>query len=111
MPLAEAGASCTTLWCDYVATQFDPAHLLSELGFTLVFTLVELLIWRKLIKPRIMNAIKREVHTEIDTEHGIVHHGDHDDVSEAARANPRTPCDTARSLAEASGHAPGPNTW
>lgn len=77
MILADAAAPNCNLWCDYVATQFDPAHLLSELGFTIVFDFILLwLVWGKILKPRIM----KQVHKELDAEHGITHE-DHDDTS------------------------------
>jgi hypothetical protein len=70
----DAVAAHCNLWCDYVHTQFDPAHLLSELGFTIVFDFVLLwLVWGKILKPRIM----KQVHAELDAEHGITHE-DHD---------------------------------
>lgn len=77
MTLADAGSHCTNFWCDYVSTQFDPAHILSELGFTIVFELVQIVLvlwlWRKIVKPLIF----RQVHKQIDAEHNIVHHDDH----------------------------------
>lgn len=63
------------LWKDYLQTQFDYAHLLSETGFTIVFDgIIGWLVWGKILKPRIM----KQVHTEIDTEHGVSHEGKHD---------------------------------
>lgn len=74
---ADAGANCTNLWCDYISTQFDPAHILSELGFSIVFEILQVVVvvwlWRKVVKPRIF----AQVHQEIDAEHDITHHGDH----------------------------------
>lgn len=61
----DAGSVCTTFVCDYVSTQFDPAHLLSELGFTVVFELVQLFLWVRLLRPRL--------HRRFDREHGIEH--------------------------------------
>lgn len=85
--LAEPGSQCTTFLCDYVSTQFDPAHLLSELGFSLVFELLQLVLivwlWRRVIKPRLTT----QIHTEVDQEHGIVHHNDH------VHQMPEDPCD------------------
>jgi hypothetical protein len=68
----EAGQH-VSLWQDYLSTQFDPAHILSELGFSLVFELIQLVFiayfWKRVIKPRL--------HAEVDEDHGIVHHRDH----------------------------------
>lgn len=58
-----------SLWQDYLATQFDPAHLLSELGFTLVFDGLLAVLWRRLLKPRLI----RQAHREIDASHGMAH--------------------------------------
>jgi hypothetical protein len=58
------------LWKDYLQTQFDPAHLLSETGFTVVFDVVlGWLVWGKILKPRLVKS----VHKEIDAEHGVNH--------------------------------------
>lgn len=80
MFLAEAGVNCTNLWCDYVSTQFDPAHLLSELGFTIIFDLILIwLVWGKLIKPYLRRQFEKQ-HEELDQEHGIVHNEDEEDT-------------------------------
>lgn len=51
--VAEA-AKHLSLWQDYVQTQFDPAHLLSELGFTLFFDgVVGALAW-----PLVKRAVR-----------------------------------------------------
>lgn len=68
---------CTTLWCDYYHTQVDPAHVLSELGFSIVFEILQAVViyvlWRKFIKPRWF----AKAHIEFDEEHGLTHKGDH----------------------------------
>jgi hypothetical protein len=65
--------TCTTFLCDYVHTQFDPAHLLSELGFSIVFEIIEAVViyvlWRKFIKPRWF----AQAHRQFDEEHGLNH--------------------------------------
>lgn len=79
MTLAEVATCAPYHLCmnDYLHTQFDPAHLLSELGFTLVFDLLLiplfLLAYKKLIKPLIV----KDLHEAMDEEHGIEHHEDH----------------------------------
>ena len=73
MIIAEAGSRCHDLLCDYLSTQFDPAHILSELGFTIVFDLILIwLVWGKLIKPYINRKVQR-AHQELDEEHGVEH--------------------------------------
>jgi len=69
MILAEA-ASNVSVWADFIDVATDPAHILAELTFTLVFDgLVLFLLWGKIIKPRITKA----VHQSIDADHNIVH--------------------------------------
>ncbi len=71
--LAEEHEHGGSFWSDYISVQFDPAHLLAELGFTLVFeALTAFLIvwlWRKVLKPR----LSRQIHAQIDAEHGYTH--------------------------------------
>lgn len=53
-----------TLWQDYLSTQFDPAHLLSEVGFTVVFELLQLAafaVWAK------------RLHRRFDATHNLTH--------------------------------------
>jgi hypothetical protein len=70
----EAGQH-VSLWQDYLNTQFDPAHLLSELGFTVFFDLlVVFVIWGKFLKPRLF----KQIHDELDAEHGVTHEPESD---------------------------------
>lgn len=55
-------------WQEYLHIQFDPAHLLAELGFTLVFDLMAWLLVKKLV-----NKILWRWHLELDKEHGVEH--------------------------------------
>lgn len=57
-----------SFWQDYLSIQFDPAHLLSELGFTLVFDLLGWLFVKKLVSKLLWKW-----HLEIDKEHGVDH--------------------------------------
>lgn len=73
--LAEEATNNLPLWKDYLQTQFDPAHLLSETGFTIVFDVVlGWFAWGKILKPRLM----KQVHQEIDKEHGVDHEREHE---------------------------------
>ncbi len=60
------------MWHDYLRTQFDPAHLLSELGFSMVFELAQVaflaMVWRRTGWQRITKA-----HVQFDTEHNLTH--------------------------------------
>lgn len=60
-------------WQEYVHVAFDPAHILGELTFTLVFDFLILVLLVRFIKG-FMNSFKKELHTELDEEHGIPPH-------------------------------------
>lgn len=68
MILADAPPG-SDLWQQYLAIQFDLAHLFSELAFTLVEQVFEFiaiyLIWKRVLVPAF--------HKEIDEEHGVTH--------------------------------------
>lgn len=84
---AEAGSSCATFLCDYLHTQFDPAHLLSETVFSLVQDVViGFLLWGKGIKPYLARREER-LHQQLDAEHHVEHH-DHsrEELSDASLA-------------------------
>lgn len=62
-----------TFFQDYLEVQFDPAHLLAELGFNLVFDFLVLwLIWGRIIKPYVASKLAQQ-HEELDVEHGVDH--------------------------------------
>jgi hypothetical protein len=48
----------------YLSVQLDPIHLLSELGFTAVFEVVQLavvaLLWRRVVHPALCREKERE---------------------------------------------------
>jgi hypothetical protein len=63
-----------SFWQDYLNTQFDPAHLLSELGFTVIFDVILIfLVWGKIVKPYIKAKLD-QAHDELDAEHNVVDH-------------------------------------
>lgn len=81
MIYADAVAAHCNLWCDIIQTTTDPAHIAAELIFNIVFDgLILFLLWGKIIKPRLM----KQVHTELDAEHGITHE-DHDNINTSTR--------------------------
>ena len=70
MLLADAAMAHCNTWCDTWHTMTDPAHILTELAFNIVFDgLVLWGLWGKVLKPRLM----KQVHREIDAEHGVEH--------------------------------------
>lgn len=71
--LADA-APGSSLWQEYVSITLDPAHIGAELTFTLLFDLLIVsLLWGLIFKKMILPRIKRDVHAEIDREHGYKH--------------------------------------
>lgn len=53
----------------------DPAHIAAELVWSLIFdglfvALLYGVIWKRYLLPR----LRRQLHKELDAEHGIVHH-------------------------------------
>lgn len=68
-----ADSDTGSLFHQWMSVQFDYAHLLSELGFSIAFEIVQIilitLLWKKVLKPKFI----KEVHEEIDAEHGVDH--------------------------------------
>lgn len=58
---------------EYLHVMFDPAHLLAELSFTIIFDFVFLAMLIPLIKI-MLNNFRRALHKELDEEHGIEPH-------------------------------------
>ena len=57
----------------YIVT--DPAHALAEVTFTLLFDFfIVFLIWGIIVNKVIIPKLKRDLHREIDTEHGVPEH-------------------------------------
>ena len=71
----------TETWQDIA---FDPNHIIAELIFTVVFDgIVVWLLWGIVFKRMILPKLRRQIHQEIDEEHGIdphdpLDHSDHD---------------------------------
>jgi hypothetical protein len=53
---------------------FDPNHTIAELFWTIVFDgLVVAVLYNVVFKKFILPKLRRDIHTEIDIEHGITH--------------------------------------
>ena len=70
----ETHAESADFWSDFVSIATDPAHLLFEFLFSVVFdfiivTLLYGIVVQKVIIPR----LRKSLHEEIDTEHGVDH--------------------------------------
>ena len=52
----------------------DPAHIIAELGWTIIQDLVIVgLLYGVVFKKMILPKLRRDIHKEIDMEHGIEH--------------------------------------
>lgn len=61
-------------WADFLSVALDPAHILAEAVFTIVFDgLFIYLGYQILFKRLILPRLRREIHEELDEEHGIIH--------------------------------------
>lgn len=58
---------------EYMHVAFDPAHILAELTFTLVFDFLFLALLIPLIRRTLKN-FTNTLHRELDEEHGIPPH-------------------------------------
>lgn len=70
----EVHAENTDFWSDFMSIATDPAHLLFEFLFSIVFdfiivTLLYGIVVRKIIIPR----LRKSLHDELDLEHGVEH--------------------------------------
>ena len=64
-----------SFWDEFAAVAFDPAHILAEFLFTIVFDfLIITLIWGIIFKKFILPKMKKQIHDELDEEHGITRH-------------------------------------
>lgn len=61
-------------WQEFLELLVDPAHILFELVFTLVFDVLVIAVgYNILVKKIIIPRLRKEIHREIDEEHGITH--------------------------------------
>lgn len=66
------------LWQDFLSVAFDPAHILAELFFTIVFDgLVLAVLYQIVFKQLILPRLRRDIHRQIDEEHGLGHDDEH----------------------------------
>jgi len=62
-------------WEEFLAVALDPAHILAEIVFTIVFDgLFIALVWGVLFKKIILPRLRKQIHEDIDKEHGIESH-------------------------------------
>lgn len=72
-----------TFWQDYLSVQFDPAHCLSELVFSIIFELLQIVIVAVIVRKR--------CHPKFDAEHGLTHILREANDGEAVRQEARVP--------------------
>jgi hypothetical protein len=55
---------------------FDPNHIIAELFWTIVFDgVIVALLYNVVFKRYVLPRLRRQIHKEIDEEHGITHEG------------------------------------
>jgi hypothetical protein len=67
-----------SFWDEVVSITFDPAHIVAEVFWQVVFDVVLVaflygVVFKKWLLPR----LRKQIHHELDAEHGIEHHDDH----------------------------------
>jgi len=68
------GEEGLSFWQDYMSVAFDPAHILAEITFTIFLDFVLLfLVWGLFFKKVLLPKMRRDIHREIDIEHGYTH--------------------------------------
>lgn len=67
-----------TIWQEFLSVAFDPAHILAELFFTIVFDgLVIAVLYQIVFKKLLLPRMCRDIHRQIDEEHGLGHDDEH----------------------------------
>ncbi len=61
-------------WEDFIAIATDPAHLAFEFVFSIFFDLIIItLVYGVIVKKYVIPRLRKQIHKEIDAEHGIEH--------------------------------------
>ena len=77
MFLAEVGHAVSGgFWDEVWGIALDPAHIMAELIWTLVFDVIIIalmynILFKQIILPRLRRNLREEIHHDIDLEHGI----------------------------------------
>jgi hypothetical protein len=67
-----------SFWDEVVSITFDPAHIAGEVFWQLVFDVVLVaFLYGVVFKKWLLPKLRKQLHTELDNEHGIEHHDDH----------------------------------
>lgn len=82
----------TDFWVEAWNVTLDPAHIFAELIFTIVFdglviAVLYNLVFKKFVLPIMKARLAKEIHQEIDAEHGyqhtVVKHSDNENHSKS----------------------------
>jgi len=64
-----------SFWTQFLDLLTNPAHLAFELFFTVMFDGIFIaLIWGVVIKRYVMPRLRKQIHADIDKEHGVQEH-------------------------------------
>lgn len=76
-------------WTEVWTITLDPAHMLAELITAVVIDVIVIalmynFVFKKFILPAIQARLAKEIHTEIDVEHGYTHgHSDNQNQTDS----------------------------
>lgn len=75
---AEAHEESLPFWDEVFSITFDPAHILAEVFWQIVFDVVLVaFLYGVVFKRWLLPRLRKQIHRELDSEHGIEHHDDH----------------------------------
>lgn len=64
----------TDFWTEVINITFDPAHIMAELFWAVIFDVIIItLLLNVVFKKYILPKLRKDIHKEIDDEHGIEH--------------------------------------
>lgn len=75
---AEAHEETLPFWDEVISITFDPAHIFAEVFWQIVFDVILVaFLYGVVFKRWLLPRLRKQIHQELDGEHGIEHHDDH----------------------------------
>ena len=67
-----------SFWDEVISITFDPAHIFAEVFWQIVFDVILVaFLYGVFFKRWLLPRLRKQIHHELDSEHGIEHHDDH----------------------------------
>ena len=67
-----------SFWDEVFSITFDTAHILADVFWQIVFDVVLVaFLYGVVFKRWLLPRLRKQIHHELDSEHGIEHHDDH----------------------------------